>query len=835
MQHAKQPQKDRRVKEQKINVLTELNRHKLAENSSEKLESNADQRSLEDIQAHATTLKTDAGITEAVNCASKNDVKIIGESTEVLLSNKPSEVSNCAPQHLIISVVSSLPLLQDSNATDSTSQRTVSQLHDHGASRQKHMVHKRKQSNSQTKNLGNSAVTLVGMKDNDTTIADANVSNVGSSWPSDTSTTDDKLLQYKKNNIGAKNKHRLDDVSLGADVLPSSQPIEGNLAKICSGSSNAESPEPVLQPRSSEAETPREIEGPAFLAEAVSTGPGGLQPAVEAHGRGNNQGKPQSSSRMSRSTQAIRVMEKLHGNEGVVWAPVRPLNKNRPLEEAGQNAIADCNHHQSAKNGHGIQSSLRSKRVETGRYIPKHAVKEEHSEQEKPQQLPTSCSLDIPDEKAENVECGSQSAKFSAPDSSVVKARFTPETKNVESKHYRHRTHPSWRRRGSVESPMSLQSSHNGSSMPSDTSKTVQKPVELDQHSKTDKFMLKGQHERSNSGWSAHEPTTEDLFPPLVEDHGTLGKGRRQPYKVHRAAGHKCTTAENKNAETGATDKPDTHSTLGLSESGGSASGNENRGVNEHESYHWEPKLQAYSFNGHQGVGGNGGPRIQVQVSRTQTPEKKFSSEGIGHFPSRTGKDRSVQFHPQPHQHDNRGVNVAQIANMNQHDFRGERKRPDLSKEHTPNNDGPDSQAELSTETIDRHQEQQVSSGPRQYGHQNTHFSRRRETAYGGGQGPAPDTNRQQPVVDRDGRHQNSHYEYLPVRSAGKPRNTYHHNTAVSEQTGQGSRVTGMRYQEQVQNQSRHSGGQFYRRNGGGGDGGPNAFVQEASLHGNGE
>ncbi|RWR94052.1 protein MODIFIER OF SNC1 1 [Cinnamomum micranthum f. kanehirae] len=814
MQHARTPQQEAWVKEQKANApaeLGELNRQKVAENPSEKLESNAHQHGREDFRAHVKTPKTDACITEAVGLAAQNIVKIVGESTEVLLSHKASEVPNCAPQL-------SVPLPQDSNATDYASHRTISQLHDHGASRQKHMGHKRKQSNSQTKNLGNMAVTDVGMKDNDAMIADGNVPNGGSSRHDTTSITDDTLLQYKKkNNRSAKNKHRLDDVSFGATVLPSSQPIEGNLAKASSGISKVESSEPVLQPSSIQAETPREIDEL-----------GALRPAVEAHGRGSNQGKPQSSSKMSRSAQSIKVMEKLHGNEGVVWAPVRPLNKNGPLEEAGQSAVSDGNHHHSAKNGHEIQSSLRTKRVETERYIPKHRVKEQ-SEQEKSQQLPTFHSQEMSDEMAGSVECGSHSTKSSVPDSSAVKESFMLETRNVEGKHNKHRPHASWRRRGSVESPMSLQTSHDGSSVPSDASKTVQKPVEQDQHLKTDNPIPKGQQKYSDSGWNAHERATEDSALAVVEDHGTLGKGRLQPYKVHRAAGHKY-TAELKNAETGAADKPDTHQTLGFSGLGRSASGNENRGLKEHESYQWEPKSHSYSSLDHQGVGGNRGPRSQVQVGRTQTPEKEFSSQGMGHFPSQTSKDSSATSQSQPHRHDSRVGNVAEIANMQQQDSRRERKRPDSSKEHAPNH-GPASLAEPATETIDRHQEQQISSGPRQYGHQNARFSRRRETSYRGGQGPASETIRQPPVLNRDGRHQNLHYEYLPVRSAGKPSNVFNHNTDAGEETGQGSRVTGTRYQEQGQNQSRHR-GHVYRRNV---VGGPNTSVQEASAHDNGE
>ncbi|XP_077253564.1 modifier of snc1 [Tasmannia lanceolata] len=882
MQRVKQLQKEEeeRTREQKAKALAkleELNRRTLVENSTHKLENKQ-----EGFQAYAGP-KTNTGICEEAPgfaLGSKSDTPIentqnrVGESTD-LSANKPSEASSCTPQDPIIAIDSSVPSPQDGNTAEIVSQRVAPQLHDSGVSKHKQMGHKRKQNISHEKNLGDKVTMGGGTKVHDNVIANANtLSEPILASANDTNAIDDSSLQHKKKNSRSiKNKHKPDEALLGTDLI-SSLPTDGHQVNISSESGKLKSSEPVLE--TSSVHTQENVEGKDFKVEVVSSDQGWSQPSEEAHGRVNDQGKPQLPRKMSRSTQAIRPAEKFHGSEAVIWAPVRPPSKTESLVETGPITVVEGNN-SLVKNGHGTSNNLRTKRAEMERYVPKQVAKElsqQDSQQVSSPSLPQSIS-----DMTIKAQYGSQgAAKSSGPDTTDAgKGGFAIETKNGEAKHSKYgKTHASWRQRGSTESSMVLQGPHDGPSS-SIASKNIQNPVDELQPSKSDIFSPKGPA-KSSDGWNTDNlVSTEGVTVPVeLKDHGISGRGKRKQSKVHKATGHYHNPGDHKHLDSGVADKTDAQlSSFESKESDGrNISKTENQGFGEHASSHWQPKSQTYSAHNRHVSRGNGGQRVMDQP---RTPEKEFPSQGTESVPMQKDKDNIAQVQPRSHQHESqksRGnggqrvtdqprtperefpshgtesvpprkdidniaqvqprshqpesqkTNAAKLPNAHHHENKKERKALDVPNEvsNVPNQ-GPPSFSELAPENAE--DEHTITSGIRRLVPQNARFNRGQEVPYGGGQGLGQETNRQQPHATGDRRKHNSHYEYQPIGSYQKPNDSFRPNSPRNE-TRDSSRGMGSRYRERGHNQSRR-GGHFYGRN----DGGPD--VRVAAAYGNGE
>ncbi|XP_058078272.1 protein MODIFIER OF SNC1 1-like [Magnolia sinica] len=822
-QRAKQLQKEEeeRIREQRAKAmakLEELNRRTLAENPTQKLEKNAVPHKPEEIQEPAAP-KTDTGIcgeapghasgwnSDAAIQASENAMKPkeLAESPV----NKPSEASSsCAPQVPAVTIDPSV-LSQDANAKEIASEKTTSQLSDNGAQKPKQMGYKKKQNHVQEKHLPDKTATTGFAKVQGNVIVNANTSNAESSWPSNTNTTDDHPQQQhkKKNNRIAKNRHKPDE-PLPLTDFPSSAPTEGYPAKASIQSGTPKSPETVAVGSSVQAEALSEVvKGLDSQDEVVvSAEQGWLRPIEETHGRADNQWKSQPHRRVSRNAQSSRPAEKFHGNEGAaIWAPVRPTNKGEPLEESGENINADSGH-SSGKNVPGVQSnSMKGKRAEMERYVPKPVAKE--LSQQENSQLPLASSAQaIADVGMVKTEHGSQSTKSSGLDSLVFgKAGHAAEAKNVEVKHIKNgKTHASWRQRGPAESSVVLQSPRERLSSPCDASKTVQKPTDQQQISKIDVHGLKEQ-ENYSDGWNMDPvPTGSIAAPVVVKDHGGAGRGKRQQSRVQRSTGHIHSPVDTKDTDVEPVGKSDNQPlTFGSVELDGRSNlRNENQGISEHVPSHWQPKSQVYSAHSRQGRGSSGGQRLAVQVSKSR--EKDFL-----HIPPQINKDISAQL--QPHQSDAQKANV-EMNNPHHQEVKREMKGPDSSKEHAsfPNRGRPRS-PEAALENVDAHYEQPVSTGIRRQGQHSGRFNRGQEAPYGGSRSgpPGQDANKQQLPTNGDRRKHGSHYEYQPVGSYNKPDNSFR-----QEELRDGLHGTGSRYRERGQNHPRR-GGHFYGRNSG--------------------
>eukprot|EP00268_Persea_americana_P065534 TRINITY_DN8759_c0_g1_i3.p1 TRINITY_DN8759_c0_g1~~TRINITY_DN8759_c0_g1_i3.p1 ORF type:complete len:1563 (+),score=375.08 TRINITY_DN8759_c0_g1_i3:326-5014(+) len=762
-QRAKQLQKEEeeRTREQKAKALAkleELNRRTLAENAAQKSESSL----LQHVESHNIIPQTNTTVPDEVTGVSCSDSDAVTKTEQSM--SKPKEALNHSPQGLVSDVnISVVPLNQEANATDSVAEQISSQVHDNSLFKQKQMGNKRRQHNSHEKNLGDKTIAAGGRIVHGNVIVNPSASSVDSGLGNNNSSNDNLPLQLKKNK-STKNKQKTDEASIPVPS-PSSAPlpIEGNTVKASDESVKPKAMEPVpsevtsVQPQSG-----REIVESQNSQDLESADKGLVQPTDEPNGKINNKLKPQHPRRMSRSTQAFRPAEKFHGTEASVWAPVRfPPNRNESSGVANQNNTTDGGH-SLGNNGSGTQNSLKGKRADIERYVPKPVAKE--LSQQNSQNPRTPSVQATSEEVMGKADYGSEGSKSRGQmdNIAVEKTVFAGENKNGNSNHNKlGRTHASWRQRGSAEPSVALQSSHEES---------VAVPV-------------------------------------VVMDHGVAGKGRRHLTKAQRVTGHSYFPRNNSNLGGGVTHKAGS-STLALdsSEADGNSLKIENQCDGEHMSSHWQPKSQALSTHSREKRAGGGGQNATAQVGRTS---EKLSLLQTTHVQLQAEKNDNDQIQLQPNQSKAQNY-VVPLVNKN------ERKGVDTFKERAkiPYR-GPPCIAELAPENVDTHQEQQmVYSGQRRQGPHNGRFDKQQESSYGGvhGDSQGQDVNKQRIPTIGDRRKHNSHYEYQPVGSYNKPSNSFRHNSNVDAAPRDGARA-GLRYQEKGQNHSRHGG--HYGRNGG--------------------
>ncbi|KAL4584914.1 hypothetical protein LXL04_009525 [Taraxacum kok-saghyz] len=155
-----------------------------------------------------------------------------------------------------------------------------------------------------------------------------------------------------------------------------------------------------------------------------------------------NKGQHQHQRRMARNNhpQAARSADRFHGNDGVMWAPVRANKEERGGDEYTHDDVAKSS-------GNSVQSNLKSRRAEMERYVPKAVAKElaqqgtttttttnqQSASPSSPVKEDTShkeeiiSEVPVPDNK-QNRPMKSQQHKKSNPKQEVVKAVVTSET-----------------------------------------------------------------------------------------------------------------------------------------------------------------------------------------------------------------------------------------------------------------------------------------------------------------------------------------------------------------------------------------------------------------------
>ncbi|XP_073100318.1 protein MODIFIER OF SNC1 1 isoform X1 [Elaeis guineensis] len=802
-QRAKQLQKEEeeRTREQRAKALAkleELNRRSLVQSSKQKsndsIQPSIDMQHNQDSGA-GTALKIDVTNNEVPGVMSEENSDALIHENDSELRNLPTPAdlpSDIASEDPAISHDPSPTLRQENNTTVVVDQKMSSHVHDSNISRHKHISYRRKQSISMEKNPGEKSNTAGNME------CRKDLVEVAVDASNDSLPYNEGPVHKKKNNRNSRNKNKLEEALMGS-TTPSLAHTDGNIEKGPSDCQKTHSPASVAETLVVPAQNSCEISGPQVSRDVMVTSSNRLSKSTEeAHGRIGNQWKPQPPRKSSRNQQGFKPADKFHVSDAVIWAPVKPQNKNEQQpEEISQSSMIVASSQSLGKKEHDMHNGKKAKRAEMERYIPKPVTKE-MSQQPNCQQPSPSLEQEASGDKSEKSEFDSRILDRGGPDDLAVgEMEFLADTKNVEENkpNRRGRGHASWCQRSSAESTSALQSTGEGSGS-SGAAKVIQKPSDQDELLNPDRQLQKFKSDGWDSNSAKALPTELIAAPAGVQDHGVTSRQRHQQFKVNRVAGSNHIPAGNKDSRTGIDDKSDIQNPApGLNEPDiRNASKTENKiSGGEHMKSHWKPKSHANSHN--QGHRGSGGQKVAFHSGRS---DKEFAFEGFdGH----------------PLQEDNALTQKNRVGECYQ-EAQGDMKfivDPSKQQTHTLNQEVPIN-AELGPENVKAHHEHEVTPAPRQH---NGRFNRGQEAVYRGrDSGQDAGRGRQNFLMNGERRKHNSHYEYQPIGSYGKPSESSQWNPDVSEEAQEGSRPPGLRYRERSQNHSRRS-GHFFRRSGG--------------------
>ncbi|KAK8936445.1 Protein MODIFIER OF SNC1 1 [Platanthera zijinensis] len=443
----------------------------------------------------------------------------------------------------------SRPLDQEITPENIT-ERTTSDLQDCGVSRRKQAGYRRRRNITDERKTNSDS--------------SGNTENIGN-FNSENST----LQSGNKNNGDTLSKNKLSETQ----PTPSSTHVEKASEKYDVDHNEIITPAKLVEL----------VPVPEKISDETIGGPVSIQVTKMTSERASNNWKPHSHRKTARNLQSDKAIAKYQGSETVVWAPVKPVNKNGPSEEAHKCGTSEIKSLLDAKNGQDTHNGAKARRAEMERYVPKPIAKElslqgdfQHSSP------PFAHAINT----ANKPGPASSNAVTSAVSKTVVTSTNTEDTKqNRQGK-----TRASWRQRNFVESPSHEQGAVEGS--PSlESSKFVEKATDREP-SKTSDLLAEGD-----------ETTTNSLS--TFKNHG-VNRQRRQQYKepnVDRLP-----------------DKREMHS-LGPAESGErnlSRNDNPTAGSGQIRS-HWQPKSQVQPQPNQHGYKGNG----------QRAGEKSLPSEAI--------------------------------------------------------------------------------------------------------------------------------------------------------------------------------------------------------------
>ncbi|KAK1297806.1 Protein MODIFIER OF SNC1 1 [Acorus calamus] len=785
-QRAKQLQKEEeeRTREQKAKALAkleELNRRTMVESSK------SDQSLIGVVVQHKEDEFTDSAVfhntftgpaqSYSSGFSSSGTAAQMGGNGAARAVESSGSSTNVSLEDLNGSPENPLASQKEAEKVEAMSQKTYLQSQESGAHKQKQMDYKKRQIVSQEKIVGERSAHTTGVVRGVNNDGASNTINALAfdSLPVNPKQTEEPVMQHKKkHNRNVKNKQSLDEVSSGV-ASQLSLAIETNIEKSTMQSSKLEPAELVAQSIVVLDQTKKEtsVTGDVFGAPSADQG---LSQLSEAHGRVTNQLKPQTQRKTTRNPQSVRTSDNFHGNEAV-WAPVRPVNKTESSEEAIQISSADVTEQVSGKNGHNLQGVVRNKRAEMERYVPKHVVAKESSQQGTSQQpLPSPITHSVPGKTTVVVDNSTADSQSGVIDGSASgKAGFAVEAKNGgNNKHHRHGRGPGlWRQRSSTE-PNSVPRNLSEESSPSDISNNVQKHVDQSEPPKPEVQPLEQQPGYYNN-WDddVSMPSEPVPVPIIVKDHNTASRGRRQPYKGQRGQYHAPAASNDYQSEP--SDRVVSQSQV------------ENQTINEQMRSHWQPKPRAYPNHHRQGNRGNGGQKNAPQLGLDQPPHL---NERINDAPAQSETQKT---------------RVADVPNSRNQELRREMKR------HTEQ--ARPQMQDLPTMSEPRH-EPPVPLGMRRHG-QGTRFNRGQEGPLNGGRREVgQDVNEKQNALSNGDNRQkhHAHYEYQPVGSYNT--NNIKANESVQQSLAPGDEVSEASRPMVPRN---HDRGQGYIRRGGGG------------------
>ncbi|OIW18337.1 hypothetical protein TanjilG_31477 [Lupinus angustifolius] len=756
-----QEEEEERIRKQKAKALAkldELNRRAqtvVGSTQEKNVTNSAIQNKQEELQPSISSIvEGKSGVVKSAVISNTNTVCQISDTS---FNKVEKPILSCVPPFETNKSSGKEPVLiqnlfQDANSADAMN---ALQVHNTIASKQKRMSSKQKQSISSEKKLSekvvstaSTALTFENDKIIDVTMPSSNVTNdvgsaCGPNLPVNSTAMVEPSLNQKKNRNN-RNKHKVEESSsLTTPPLASKEP---NILKISVESD---------KPKASDFELDQGLLHPASLSEESNQFSDQYRHLAneESHGRMNSQWKSQHARRTPRNLQTNRPAEKSHGNDAMMWAPVRPQNKTEIMDESSEKSNTEAAN--PVKSDQRVHNS-KNKRAEIERYIPKPVAKE--MTQQGSTQVVSSISQAAANVDVERAASGSHSPQIAQHTNSAFgKVGSGVESKNRDGRHSKQgKAHGSWQQRNRTESTIvhDMQDAldHDSNSVPN-----VQRPTEHHIHQKYETSLVKGQTKHFNDSGDQDglsNPINHDSTAPVsvhvIKDHAVTGRGRRGPFRGHMGPGanhdvdHKGSAGEKEKIETHVS--PSEHS-----QSDGAAL-KENRGVGERLTSHWQPKSQA--SNNQRG----NRPSDQNVGSVVVGKDPAHDSESI-----RAGRDKESNAYAAQPRHDQSVSEKSKDGEAphfgNQESRRERQNAPEKRRLHSPNQVSSGEQAPTGRDL--RH-EQHPSSGFGKNGNQNRfgagHESQRDWKS------PAQDNrhyNNQPKIRERQG--SNMHHEYQPV------------------------------------------------------------------------
>ncbi|KAF0887586.1 hypothetical protein E2562_002305 [Oryza meyeriana var. granulata] len=446
-----------------------------------------------------------------------------------------------------------------------------------------------------------------------------------------------------------------------------------------------------------------------------------VKSADEAHSStSNSHARRQQAKRSGKNQQAVRPIERPHGSESVVWAPVKLSAQSEQSGEATRNTGVVAPTQPAGQNTNDGENVTKTKRAEMERYVPK-PLSKELQQQNLGQILPSEKSCE--DSKIHDKEIVEKSTG--------AKPETAPEAKKWEGKKTSKghgKSHPSWRRRNTDESTLV---GPNATVLADNYQESHELQKHTDQRQPLEPVKQADAPARNSSAPAETVPSVVTA----AKEHGAANRQRRQHVKAQRNEG--SSYPDESKDQTPAPPAPGIDSNSYECRNM-SRSDVKNSGTVPQSRAHWKPKTISQSqSNSH----GNNAKDGHVD---TATPQESSNSNLTENS---CGNDEK-------HAHSEEG--------------KGEKRHVD------------DYQKSESHENSEQQQQQQqqLSHAPRRQGHHNGRYHR------GGGtnKGRGYDAGKPSHGANAERRRGGTHLEYQPVGSYNKPAD-FQQNPSVDERT----------------------------------------------------
>uniref|UniRef100_A0A7N0RCI0 BAT2 N-terminal domain-containing protein n=1 Tax=Kalanchoe fedtschenkoi TaxID=63787 RepID=A0A7N0RCI0_KALFE len=539
--------------------------------------------------------------------------------------------------------------------------------------------------------------------------------------------------QRTKQNKSGKNKQKMEEASLPV-VMATAAPKITDVVKASTDSGKPQS--------STKVEEHSHLPAPVGSKDwAQSTEPQASQLNEETQTRVNNHSRHQNSRKQPRNQQGNRAIDKSHGSDTVVWAPVRQQNKEGIEDSTLKVASGEAGDH-IRKTDH-VQSNIKNKRAEIERYVPK-PVARELAHQGGLQQ-PTSPTTNSIASSAIKVETG--------------------ESRIGESNYNRHARAPgAWRQPVFAETSGG-QGPEDGSLGSTVVSKDIKIPTDKNQVADSDSSESREKKKlsdgwNSSDEWNSNTSKVPDASVLDMRDQLAFNKGKRHYNKGSRNTGTYSRDGIRVKGQTWA-DADAVHTHIMVSnndEQDRTASRKEPNLEGGQLSSHWHSKSHEVSAHNQRssrlgGAGHDSGGETSRFVKKESTPHRDHFqpkdvklADGVSNRPNAPAEANTA----------------GSFANRGPQDSKRDRKLVATQAGSHPSNPNSHAQVEQVNSVEHQHDRPRSSSGIRKNGGQSNRNVRGHE--YQGEWNSFEQDRRYHNQTSSRGRpkHNNAHYEYKP-------------------------------------------------------------------------